>query len=38
MVDTQGHGPNAPETEAAVMEADSLVGMLMNGLNKSNYL
>ncbi|MDI9878843.1 alkaline phosphatase family protein [Flectobacillus longus] len=36
MVDTQGHeyGPNAPETEAAVMEADSLVGMLMNGLKQ----
>ncbi len=36
MVDTQGHeyGPNAPETIAAVMEADSLVGMLMSGLKK----
>ena len=36
MVDTQGHeyGPNSPETRAAVMEADSLVGMLMNGLKK----
>ncbi len=34
MVDTKGHdaGPNAPETQAAVMQADSLVGMLMNGL------
>jgi predicted AlkP superfamily pyrophosphatase or phosphodiesterase len=34
MVDTKGHehGPNAPETHAAVAEADSLVGMLMGGL------
>ncbi|RYU95463.1 alkaline phosphatase family protein [Emticicia agri] len=36
MIDTQGHnyGPNAPETRAAVMEADSLVNMLMTGLEK----
>ncbi|PLK45712.1 alkaline phosphatase family protein [Emticicia sp. TH156] len=36
MVDTKGHeyGPHAPETKAAVMQADSLVGMLMNGLKK----
>lgn len=36
LVDTKGHeyGPNAPETKAAVMQADSLVGMLMNGLKK----
>ena len=36
MVDTQGHeyGPNSEETKKAVMEADSLVGMLMNGLKK----
>ncbi|MBA4853145.1 ectonucleotide pyrophosphatase/phosphodiesterase [Emticicia sp. BO119] len=36
MVDTQGHeyGPDASETKAAVMEADSLVGMLMKGLKK----
>lgn len=35
-VDSKGHefGPNAPETQAAVMEADSLVGMLMKGLKK----
>jgi predicted AlkP superfamily pyrophosphatase or phosphodiesterase len=36
MIDTQGHdyGPNAPETRDAVMEADSLVDMLMTGLRK----
>lgn len=36
MIDTKGHdyGPNAPETRAAVMEADTLVDMLMNGLKK----
>lgn len=36
MVDTKGHdfGPNAPETRDAVMEADSLVDMLMTGLKK----
>jgi predicted AlkP superfamily pyrophosphatase or phosphodiesterase len=36
MVDTQGHeyGPNSDKTKEAVMEADSLVGMLMNGLKK----
>ncbi|MFD2522352.1 alkaline phosphatase family protein [Emticicia soli] len=35
-VDSIGHkfGPNAPETQAAVMEADNLVGMLMAGLKK----
>ncbi len=36
MVDSKGHdfGPNAPETRDAVMEADSLVDMLMTGLKK----
>jgi predicted AlkP superfamily pyrophosphatase or phosphodiesterase len=36
MVDTQGHeyGPNGEKTKQAVMEADSLVGMLMAGLKK----
>jgi len=35
-VDSIGHkfGPNAPETQAAVKEADNLVGMLMAGLKK----
>lgn len=35
-VDSIGHkfGPNAPQTQAAVMEADNLVGMLMAGLKK----
>lgn len=34
MVDTQGHeyGPNGEKTKEAVMQADSLVGMLMAGL------
>jgi predicted AlkP superfamily pyrophosphatase or phosphodiesterase len=34
MVDTQGHdfGPNGDKTKDAVMEADTLVGMLMDGL------
>ena len=38
MVDTKGHeyGPNAPQTRDAVMEADSLVGMLMKGLKNIN--
>ncbi len=36
MVDTQGHeyGPNGQKTKEAVMEADSLVGMLVEGLKK----
>ena len=36
MVDTQGHeyGPNGLKTKEAVMEADSLVGMLVEGLKK----
>ncbi|MFN3848305.1 MAG: ectonucleotide pyrophosphatase/phosphodiesterase [Spirosomataceae bacterium] len=36
MVDTQGHevGPNGQKTKEAVMEADTLVGMLMDGLKK----
>ncbi|WP_435353780.1 ectonucleotide pyrophosphatase/phosphodiesterase [Emticicia sp. SJ17W-69] len=36
MVDTQGHeyGPNGEKTKEAVMQADSLVGMLMAGLKK----
>ncbi len=36
MVDTQGHeyGPNSEETKKAVMEADTLVGQLMEGLKK----
>ncbi len=36
MVDTQGHeyGPDSEETKKAVMEADTLVGKLMSGLNK----
>jgi alkaline phosphatase D len=36
MVDTQGHeyGPNGLKTKEAVMEADSLVGMIVEGLKK----
>lgn len=36
MVDTQGHeyGPNGQKTKEAVMEADSLVGMLVEGLKR----
>jgi predicted AlkP superfamily pyrophosphatase or phosphodiesterase len=38
MVDTQGHeyGPNGEKTKEAVMQADSLVGMLVSGLEKIN--
>ncbi len=36
MVDSQGHeyGPNGQKTKEAVMHADTLVGMLMNGLKQ----
>ena len=39
MVDTQGHeyGPNSEEVKQAVMQADTLVGKLMEGLKKIDW-